>query len=504
MPGARRNRRLVPPAGDHRHVPPRSAEPTMPPCESRPALRRAPWRPGSLPLFCRRVRQALPRPTRTATAFPTRFERYRSRTSPTSKDTDRDGLSDAREDPDGDRLTNRDEYLSETHPQKVDSDGDGLTDDLEDPDRDGLWNWSEPRAVVHPRKADTDGDRLSDAKEDRDRDGLSNLNEQNRGTHPNKVDTDGDGFTDRGEVLAGTDPRDPASHPSTDTGGAPTLPGAPGCPVFPAIERLEPADRRRVRGAANSATMIATIGLDRGLHMDFGSYAGLRHPVPGRDRPPRRGSTVTFDYDDESDQVGYPIPASAADRGRLGRATSSWSTATPAACTSCSHAADVGRWLAAGSGRDLGPALERAAARRLDERRRRRAADPAGPRPLRRGRRRRDRARAAVHDQPHAARATSTRPATTRASSHRAVAAADGPARPAQGVVRHVRPVAAGPGHRRGAQALRDDPRRQRLALVHHRRRAIRASTTTSCTSWTSITGRDLEVVDTSGLVNGP
>lgn len=84
--------------------------------------------------------------------LPNTFERYRSRTNPTSKDTEGDGLSDAREDPDGDRLTNRDEYLSETHPQKVDSDGDGRTDDLEDPDGDGLWNWSEPRAVVHPRK----------------------------------------------------------------------------------------------------------------------------------------------------------------------------------------------------------------------------------------------------------------------------------------------------------------------------------------------------------------
>src|SRR6187399_1206238 len=89
--------------------------------------------------------------------LPDSFERYRSRTSVTSKDTDRDGVS----------------------------------------------NWSEPRAVVRPRKSDTDGDRISDAKEDRDKDGLSNLNEQNRGTHPNKVDTDGDGFTDRGEVLAG-------------------------------------------------------------------------------------------------------------------------------------------------------------------------------------------------------------------------------------------------------------------------------------------------------------
>ena len=41
-------------------------------------------------------------------------------------------------------------------------------------------------------------------------------------------------------------------------------------------------------------------------------------------------------------------------------------------------------------------------------------------------------------------------------------------------------------GHRRSAEALRDDPRRQRLALVHHRASAIRGSTTTCCTSWTS------------------
>ena len=56
------------------------------------------------------------------------------------------------------------------------------------------------------------------------------------------------------------------------------------------------------------------------------------------------------------------------------------------------------------------------------------------------------------------------------------LAAADGPAGPAQGVVRHEPALAARPGHRRGAQALRDDPRRQRLALVHqrHERPALR------------------------------
>ena len=53
---------------------------------------------------------------------------------------------------------------------------------------------------------------------------------------------------------------------------------------------------------------MTTIGLDRGLHMDFGSYAGYGIPyqVVTRVDP---ASTVTFDYDEDSDHVGYPIPA---------------------------------------------------------------------------------------------------------------------------------------------------------------------------------------------------
>jgi hypothetical protein len=58
--------------------------------------------------------------------------------------------------------------------------------------------------------------------------------------------------------------------------------------------------------AADSAALITTIGLDRGLHMDFGSYAGYGIPYNLVSSP---RSTVTFDYDDESDHVGYPIPA---------------------------------------------------------------------------------------------------------------------------------------------------------------------------------------------------
>ena len=55
--------------------------------------------------------------------------------------------------------------------------------------------------------------------------------------------------------------------------------------------------------------MISAIGLDRGLHMDFGSYLGYGIPYQVVSASTPR-STVAFDYDDESDHVGYPIPAS--------------------------------------------------------------------------------------------------------------------------------------------------------------------------------------------------
>jgi hypothetical protein len=54
--------------------------------------------------------------------------------------------------------------------------------------------------------------------------------------------------------------------------------------------------------------MISTIGLTRGLHMDFGSYAGYGIPYQVVTSGTPR-STVAFDYADESDQVVYPIPA---------------------------------------------------------------------------------------------------------------------------------------------------------------------------------------------------
>ena len=254
------------------------------------------------------------------------------------------------------------------------------------------------------------------------------------------------GISDGVEVTAGTDPRDPASHPSrrrarADAARRTGLPGLPG-------RRTSGTSASTAgRSPSNSATMISAIGLDRGLHMDFGSYAGYGIPYQVVSASTPR-STVTFEYDDESDQVGYPIPAAPAIEGGppTAIATSSWSTRTAAGSTSCSPRTQVDGELARRQRRDLGPALQRAAAGRLDERRCGRPADPARSRPLRRGRGRRDPPRAALHDQPDAASATSTRRATTRAASTSTSPAADGPAGPAQGLVRHGRACRRMPG----------------------------------------------------------
>ena len=88
------------------------------------------------------------------------------------------------------------------------------------------------------------------------------------------------------------------------------LPSAPSCPVFP---RSSPWNRRvdRLPVAANSATLIRSIGLDTGLHADFGSGTwdggaiGIPFDVVSRKTPRAK---VSFEYADESDRVGYPIP----------------------------------------------------------------------------------------------------------------------------------------------------------------------------------------------------
>jgi hypothetical protein len=88
------------------------------------------------------------------------------------------------------------------------------------------------------------------------------------------------------------------------------LPGAPRCPMFPADN---PWNQRvdRLPVAPDSATLIASIGLDAHAHPDFGSglYAGEPIGIPFAvvSRHTRR-VPVSFQYSSESDGRLYPLP----------------------------------------------------------------------------------------------------------------------------------------------------------------------------------------------------
>jgi hypothetical protein len=96
-------------------------------------------------------------------------------------------------------------------------------------------------------------------------------------------------------------------------GAAPVAgPQVGGCPVFPASSVWnQRVDRLPV--AADSATLIRSIGLDAGLHPDFGSglYDGQPIGIPYVVVSGKRTPTATprFEYADESDRGPYPLPA---------------------------------------------------------------------------------------------------------------------------------------------------------------------------------------------------
>jgi hypothetical protein len=95
-------------------------------------------------------------------------------------------------------------------------------------------------------------------------------------------------------------------------GSSTRTPAVGGCPVFPASSSWNrPVDRLPV--AADSAQLVASIGLGSPVHADFGSglYDGHLIGIPyvvvhGKTTPKSR---VAFDYADESDKGPYPIPA---------------------------------------------------------------------------------------------------------------------------------------------------------------------------------------------------
>lgn len=88
---------------------------------------------------------------------------------------------------------------------------------------------------------------------------------------------------------------------------------APRCPIFPPDNHWN----LRVDGLpvhANSDAIVRSIGLDEGLHPDFGSgkYQGAPIGIPyvavGRDQ---KKVPISFEYADESDPGPYPIPRDA-------------------------------------------------------------------------------------------------------------------------------------------------------------------------------------------------
>ena len=91
------------------------------------------------------------------------------------------------------------------------------------------------------------------------------------------------------------------------------LPSAPDCPIFPKDNPWN----QRVTGLPvhrRSGAILRSIGLEEGLHPDFGSgqWEGAPIGIPFTSVPgDQERVPVTFEYNDESDQGPYPIPSDA-------------------------------------------------------------------------------------------------------------------------------------------------------------------------------------------------
>ena len=110
-----------------------------------------------------------------------------------------------------------------------------------------------------------------------------------------------------GALLSGVAPT------SSSNVGARPVPGAPRCPIFPSNN---PWNRRvdRLPVHPRSDAIVASIGLDEGLHPDFGSgkWEGAPIGIPFTTVPRSlKKVPVRFGYASESDPGPYPIPSDA-------------------------------------------------------------------------------------------------------------------------------------------------------------------------------------------------
>lgn len=139
-------------------------------------------------------------------------ELFKTYTNPTIYDTDENGISDGKEDPDKDGLNNIEEIENKTDCRNEDTDNDGLIDGDEvkvynsdplkvDTDGDELTDYEECfKTITDPTLYDTDHDGISDGEEDFDLDSLTNLEEMHYQTNCRNSDTDYDGLSDYDEI----------------------------------------------------------------------------------------------------------------------------------------------------------------------------------------------------------------------------------------------------------------------------------------------------------------
>jgi hypothetical protein len=281
------------------------------------------------------------------------------------------------------------------------------------------------------------------------------------------------------------------------------LPSAPACTIFPASN----AWNQRVDSlpvAADSAQLIGSIGLTTGLHPDFGSglYDGSPIGIPFDvvSKSTTR-SRVTFDYADESDKGPYPIPKTVHIEG--GRTSDGDRHALLVDRSACKlyelyalYPKTGGGWKA-GSGAIWN--LRTNAVRPAGWT----SADAAGL-PIFPGLARYDEVARGTID--HALRFTAARTRARTCTPHATMRRAPTirrcrrwGARAPQGERRHLRLSAPGAHRAPGVEDVRDDPRRQRIELVHQRR-ARPALVERRAALARRHQGSDFEVVDTSSL----
>ena len=189
-------------------------------------------------------------------------------------------------------------------------------------------------------------------------------------------------------------PRPEAQQPAS-----PDAPRRPWLSRLPGHERVEHPDRRTGGRLELGDTDLDDRARPRPAH-GLRVVCRVRDPVPDRDeRHPAFDRGLRLQLRVRPRRL--PDPGQPAHRGRLGSSHPAGRSRRVPAVRALQRTKGR-RVVGCRQRRDLGHALERAPAGRLDECRCRRAADPAGPRPLRRGGGRRDRPRAAVHHEPDA------------------------------------------------------------------------------------------------------